>query len=352
MTDRDASTPRPTPPRLWPHEVRHPVTSEDLISIAGIAELTGTKAGTVTSWRTRFADDFPEAVDNPNREHHRVLYFNKAAVLAFLEKHQLGKEFAEGGEVRRGRQPASDGMFYRLNTSESRLPRPSSSRPTGPGPRVRSAAEFAPRFDAIATIGLADARDERAQALIADLMARADAAVRDRPTPADARAFNDILLRLGAHIADHAPQYRDLVWRGVTESDVLGADPRAFADNRFARWTARIGRERSTTALEEFEELAKRFRRSPSPWSHRPLDSPSVITETLWQLTPTRPMRMLDLTCGIGSAAIPALKAGIDVIGDYLTEINVTSPTGIREVKKFGGADIAALIWDAIEARR
>ncbi|MBL8789019.1 MAG: glutathione synthase [Rhizobiales bacterium] len=43
---------------------------------------------------------------------------------------------------------------------------------------------------------------------------------------------------------------------------------------------------------------------------------------------------------------------GIDVIGDYMTEINVTSPTGIRQVKRFGGEDIAALIWDAIEARR
>jgi glutathione synthase len=43
---------------------------------------------------------------------------------------------------------------------------------------------------------------------------------------------------------------------------------------------------------------------------------------------------------------------GIDVIGEYLTEINVTSPTGIREVKRFGGADIAALVWDAIEKRR
>ncbi len=42
---------------------------------------------------------------------------------------------------------------------------------------------------------------------------------------------------------------------------------------------------------------------------------------------------------------------GIDVIGDVMTEINVTSPTGIRQVKRFGGADIAALIWDAIEAR-
>ncbi|MER0238366.1 glutathione synthase [Fulvimarina sp. MAC8] len=53
----------------------------------------------------------------------------------------------------------------------------------------------------------------------------------------------------------------------------------------------------------------------------------------------------------------PALKerglifVGIDVIGDVMTEINVTSPTGIREVKRFGGADIAALLWDAIEAR-
>jgi len=40
---------------------------------------------------------------------------------------------------------------------------------------------------------------------------------------------------------------------------------------------------------------------------------------------------------------------GIDVIGDYMTEINVTSPTGIREVKKFSGTDIASLVWDAIE---
>ncbi|MEA3533327.1 glutathione synthase [Rhizobium sp. CC-YZS058] len=46
------------------------------------------------------------------------------------------------------------------------------------------------------------------------------------------------------------------------------------------------------------------------------------------------------------------LLVGIDVIGDKLTEINVTSPTGIREVKRFGGADIAALLWDAIEAKR
>jgi glutathione synthase len=46
------------------------------------------------------------------------------------------------------------------------------------------------------------------------------------------------------------------------------------------------------------------------------------------------------------------LFVGIDVIGGFLTEINVTSPTGIRSVKNFGGPDIAAMIWDKIEAKR
>ena len=45
------------------------------------------------------------------------------------------------------------------------------------------------------------------------------------------------------------------------------------------------------------------------------------------------------------------LFTGIDVIGPYLTEINVTSPTGIRQIKAFGGPDIAALIWNAIEQK-
>ena len=54
----------------------------------------------------------------------------------------------------------------------------------------------------------------------------------------------------------------------------------------------------------------------------------------------------------------PALRArgmilvGIDVIGDWLTEINVTSPTGIRAVKNLGGPDAAALVWDVIEKKR
>src|SRR6201990_1343398 len=64
--------------------------------------------------------------------------------------------------------------------------------------------------------------------------------------------------------------------------------------------------------------------------------------------------REQDICAAIG----PELKrrglifTGIDVIGDYMTEINVTSPTGIHEIKRFGGADIARLVWEAVEARR
>jgi glutathione synthase len=46
------------------------------------------------------------------------------------------------------------------------------------------------------------------------------------------------------------------------------------------------------------------------------------------------------------------LFVGLDVIDGFLTEINVTSPTGIRAIKSFGGPDGAAMIWDKIEARR
>ncbi len=54
----------------------------------------------------------------------------------------------------------------------------------------------------------------------------------------------------------------------------------------------------------------------------------------------------------------PALRerglvfVGIDVIGDWLTEINVTSPTGIQEIARFDGVDLAGAIWDVIEAKR
>jgi glutathione synthase len=43
---------------------------------------------------------------------------------------------------------------------------------------------------------------------------------------------------------------------------------------------------------------------------------------------------------------------GIDVIGDYLTEINVTSPTGAQQLKRFTGVDVTERMWDVIEAKR
>lgn len=46
------------------------------------------------------------------------------------------------------------------------------------------------------------------------------------------------------------------------------------------------------------------------------------------------------------------LFVGIDVIGNYMTEINVTSPTGIREIDRLSGTNIAATTWDAIEKNR
>ena len=64
--------------------------------------------------------------------------------------------------------------------------------------------------------------------------------------------------------------------------------------------------------------------------------------------------RERDICARIG----PALRerglifVGIDVIDGLLTEINVTSPTGIRAVQNFGGPDVAAMIWDVIEGKR
>jgi len=59
----------------------------------------------------------------------------------------------------------------------------------------------------------------------------------------------------------------------------------------------------------------------------------------------------------ICAAIAPALQAqgllfvGIDVIGDYLTEINVTSPTGIQEINRLDGVKLETKVWDAIEKR-
>ena len=70
-----------------------------------------------------------------------------------------------------------------------------------------------------------------------------------------------------------------------------------------------------------------------------------------------RPTNLTKTDMVICDAIGPMLKergqilVGIDVIGDKMTEINITSPTGVQELKRFSGIDAAALSWDAIEAR-
>ena len=65
-------------------------------------------------------------------------------------------------------------------------------------------------------------------------------------------------------------------------------------------------------------------------------------------------LRDLEICAAIGPTLRDAgqVFVGIDVIGDYLTEINVTSPTGIQELERFDGTNTAARIWDVIEAKR
>jgi len=62
--------------------------------------------------------------------------------------------------------------------------------------------------------------------------------------------------------------------------------------------------------------------------------------------------RMICEAIGPSLAERGLVFVGIDVIGDYLTEINVTSPTGIQEINRLSGTKIESDIWDAIETRR
>ena len=87
---------------------------------------------------------------------------------------------------------------------------------------------------------------------------------------------------------------------------------------------------------------------------------PDVVRDEVERMTGTRMLREERLTARdreICERLKPELKrrglifTGIDVIGPYLTEINVTSPTGIRQIEAFGGPNVSALFWDAVEAR-
>jgi len=95
-------------------------------------------------------------------------------------------------------------------------------------------------------------------------------------------------------------------------------------------------------------ELAGAINRVPAPDETR---SNLHVGGTAQAVTLTKRDKEICARLGPELKARGLIFAGIDVIGDYLTEINVTSPTGIRQVREFGGPDIAAMIWDAVEKK-
>ena len=95
-------------------------------------------------------------------------------------------------------------------------------------------------------------------------------------------------------------------------------------------------------------EVAGAINRVPAPDETR---SNLHVGGTAQAVTLTKRDKEICARLGPELKARGLIFAGIDVIGDYLTEINVTSPTGIRQVREFGGPDIAAMIWDVVEEK-
>lgn len=79
----------------------------------------------------------------------------------------------------------------------------------------------------------------------------------------------------------------------------------------------------------------------------------NLVRGGLGELVPLT-KRDLEICETIGSTLkdLGLIFVGIDVIGDYITEINNTSPTGLRAIKRLGGADLTTDVWDAIEGKR
>ena len=82
---------------------------------------------------------------------------------------------------------------------------------------------------------------------------------------------------------------------------------------------------------------------SASSWSTASSPAPSTACRRRMTCAPT---------LGPALRERGLLFVGIDVIDGNLTEINVTSPTGIRAIQRLNGPDVAAMIWDTIEKKR
>jgi glutathione synthase len=82
-----------------------------------------------------------------------------------------------------------------------------------------------------------------------------------------------------------------------------------------------------------------------------------AIRSNLGQGGSAQPVELTARDREVCAAVGPELKrrglifVGLDLIGGYLTEINVTSPTGAQQMKRFGAGDAAAALWDVIEAK-
>ena len=86
--------------------------------------------------------------------------------------------------------------------------------------------------------------------------------------------------------------------------------------------------------------------------SHEPIPEPNSIQIAISRSIGRRIEREICAALGPELKRRGLIFVGIDVIGgEWLTEINVTSPTGIVAIERFDGVDVAGLIWDAIERR-
>ncbi|MEZ5787446.1 MAG: glutathione synthase [Xanthobacteraceae bacterium] len=107
----------------------------------------------------------------------------------------------------------------------------------------------------------------------------------------------------------------------------------------------RFGDKRIILVDGEFAGAVNRVPQADDLRSNMVRGGAAEATELTWR------EREICQTLGPALRARNLLFVGIDVIDGFLTEINVTSPTGIRAIKNFGGPDAAAMIWDKIEAR-
>lgn len=290
--------------------------TEKLIPASEIARIAGVSPSTVTTWRARYAD-FPEPAQRPKGAHHRAVFFDRSEVLAFLERYKLGSAHAWGGEVRRGRprrDPADEPAFPRsLNRELNPAAQPGNDPVT---------AEMTLALDIAITLAFADRRDPD-EARLVEAIGDRDRPYRDpdNPTAPPPRApsggtfdMPDLLRDLAARIQRREPDLRGLLF-DASWAELANMRPEVTARMRlFDRVILRASRSRED-AMASFEGICRGFRRSPSPWARRPLDSENALTKLLPLLTPGAPGLFVDLTCGIGSAAISALRAGFSVEG-------------------------------------